>query len=123
MRLSDQKGNIILSEKSKKGEKFYLYLQGAEYRRLLGELIENTLFIKRDREKHLHHKTNAYGFNNALIHNLEPSIKVVIKESKRKLKLTSTIEDILKNGKYLFFMSEGFEKQIFMPLSLFKQEL
>jgi hypothetical protein len=51
---------------------------------------------------------------------LNPNVEIIIKEKWRKLRLKTTVWKIFEEWQYLHFLSQGFEKQIFLKLELFE---
>ena len=49
-----------------------------------------------------------------------PNVEIIIKEKWRKLRLKTTVWKIFEEWQYLHFLSQGFEKQIFLKLELFE---
>ena len=122
--MKDSNGNSIYDIEKAKGFDYYIKLQNEKRARKLGTLNWLGIFeIKRDREKHLFEKLQAYGFNDFLLRTvLQPDMIVIIKEKWRTKKLKTTVETILREGQYLHFLTQGFEKQIFLPLTKFENE-
>lgn len=116
--IRDSNWNKIICEKSKKWEKFYLYLQWYEYRRLIAHLIDWTLHFVRNPD-HVFVKTNSYGFNDNFVRRFPEETPVVLREKWSKTKLKTTIGEILKQWTYLHFYTQWFEKQVFLSRSLF----
>lgn len=116
--IKDSHWNKIICEKVKKWEKFYLYLQWYEYRRLIAHLVDGILHFVRTPD-HVFVKTNSYGFNDQFIRKFAPETVVIVREKWTKSKLKTTVWEILENWKYMFFLAQWFEKQIFMSRSLF----
>lgn len=116
--IKDSHWNKIVCEKVKKWEKFYLYLQWYEYRRLIAQLFDGILHFVRSPE-HVFVKTNSYWFNDQFIRKFSPETVVIVREKWTKRKLKTTVWEILENWKYMFFLAQWFEKQIFMSRSLF----
>jgi len=122
--ISDEKNNKIFKVAKKNGTAFYLHLNKDERARKLWVLKWDTFEIKRDRERHLFLKTNSYWFNDWLLRKLlTPETKIVVKEKLRKLKLFTTVWEILEKWSYLYFLQYWFERQIFLPLSEFTKDL
>lgn len=95
----------------------YLHLKAKQQTRRIGVLKDGNLFIKRKRE-HIFRKLNAYGFNLALIKSLSLDAKVIVKQDLGEL-LKTTAGEILKYGKVLNYLKDGFETQVFMPIEYF----
>lgn len=60
-------------------------------------------------------KLDAYWFNVVLLEQLDPYTQIIVKQKWTKIKLTTTVEQVLKKWTYLYFLTEWFEKQIFLP--------
>lgn len=91
-------------------------LHKESFARSLGTIVcaERTLHTKREKDKHLHIKSNSYGFNHALISGAKRFDKVMLIEGANRYLIPNEV--ILKQGTFLHFQSEGFEKQIFLNL-------
>lgn len=92
-----------------------VYWSTDKMKRFIGKLASDTFYCERIPERHLHRKTNAYGFNYELMKRGGFSnvlVKIPCGET-----LYTTRETILKHGFFLKFQS--FEKQIFLKLSDF----
>jgi hypothetical protein len=81
----------------------------AEGTQIIGELHENTLVIKRDPEKHLMRRWNAYGINAQAIDEL-PIEFIVIEEGEKTLMVSK--QELKANGR--FYQEEGQEPQYFI---------
>ena len=66
---------------------------------------------------HIHRKSNSIGFNYQLLK--QSSFKWIVVKAEGYENLVTSRKYILQFGKYLYFKNEGFEKQIFLPLSDF----
>lgn len=117
--ITDVHGNEIYSKASKVGEIVYLYLARLWETRRLWQLVGPKLTVRRDRDKHLYYKMNAYGFNDKLLRAISPDTTVIVVEKWRAIKLKTSVQSILTEWKYLTFSAEWFETQIFYPLSSF----
>lgn len=115
--IKDTEGNAIRSKNYGGFIHIVLYLKGTAYPRKLGRIntSTNTLIVDRKRAKHLHLKSNSYGFNHSLLAQATRFDKVQINDETGSY--IATVEDILTNGKFLFFKQVGFEKQIFYPIN------
>jgi hypothetical protein len=87
--------------------------------RNIGWFSENgdTFHCQRNPAKHLHYKSESYGFNFELLKD-GSFVWVYIHLPFGGLLITSR-NHILKNGSFLHFNKVGFEKQIFLSLSEF----
>lgn len=102
----------------KDGESIYLKLANETKNRLLGKVKGNTFFVKRIREKHLFKKNESYGFSINIIDQLNVDY-IELYEDSGVFKFSV---DVLKQfGDYLHFKDEGFERQLFLPLSIINQ--
>jgi hypothetical protein len=128
-RRSDRDGNMLIVEEEPVygNRKIYLHLTTEKGPRLLGEVDRQnqTLLVKRNRSKHLHHQMNAYGFNYALIHDAKMFNQVLVEEEfagdkYRYLIPTSIIMEwsTVKN-----FKQDGFEIQYFLRFEYFNKFL
>ena len=91
--------------------------------RNLGAIRNDTLFVDRNSSKHLHRKSNSYGFNYYLIKNNKYFKWVQINEDDMNTYLLPK-ETIMEFGKVMNFKnsSDGnsFEVQIFLNLDIIK---
>jgi hypothetical protein len=91
--------------------------------RNIGTINDKTLFVDRDSEKHLHRKSNAYGFNYYLLKNTDFFKWVLIKEDGQNIYVIPK-ETIIEFGQVMYFKnsSDGnsFEVQIFLNLDIIK---
>lgn len=84
--------------------------------RRLGTLAQDTLYTYRNKALHLHRISNSYGFNLKLLQ--LPRIKTIVLNVDNDKKYIIPKEVILDKGEILFFKQQGFEKQIFIKLSI-----
>jgi hypothetical protein len=98
----------------------YLKLASETKKRKLGMVTKSTktFHITRNRIKHLHIKTNSYGFNDYLIRNAKEFDTIELQDELKRWKFPKNF--VIDNGVYLFFKKEGFELQKFVPLELLK---
>lgn len=100
-----------------------LWLETEQRDRNLGVIKEKTLFVKRDSEKHLHRKSNSYGFNYNLLKMLKLFDKIVLTEDNENMYVMP--KDIILNmGKVMYFKNSedgnSFEVQIFLNRDIIK---
>jgi hypothetical protein len=90
--------------------------------RLIGTVTKSTRTIdmKRVRSKHLHWKTNSYGFNDFVLRN-QNSIDWVRLSDDLDNHWKIPVSYILEKGTYLHFKQEGFELQRFVSLENLEQ--
>lgn len=99
----------------KDNETIYLKLDKEDFNRTLGKVKGDTFFVKRVREKHLFRKNNSYGFNGSIIEQLGVDFIELYEDSG----IFKFPVDVLRQfGDYLHFKDEGFERQMFLPLSI-----
>lgn len=125
MRKYDTHWNYISSVEMKNWKtKFVLFLKNQGKRDLWVLSADKTILeVKRDPDRHTLYTLDAYWFNDWLLRQLDPNTKVVVKQKWTFLKLTTTIETILKKWIYKFFLIEWFERQVFLKKSDFKIEI
>jgi hypothetical protein len=113
----DEYGNRFEVEEIKGWLSISIKLENNPKAREIGKvnLKERFIEIKRDREKHLFRKNNSYGFNEYLIKTGKTFDKVKLVDDSGTYIFPK--ETILEKGSYLFFKAQGFEKQLFLPLS------
>lgn len=95
-----------------------LYVAQERKERKLGVINKKTrtLNIVRERSRHLHKKSLSYGFSYALLSEAKTFDVVLLRDEITTYKIPRI--QILNHGEYLFFKQKGFEKQIFVPLSI-----
>ncbi len=77
----------------------------------------DTLHLQRNPAKHLHYKSESYGFNHELLR--DGNFTWVFVHLPFNGLLVTTRNHILEKGSFLHFKHKGFEKQIFLPLTEF----
>jgi hypothetical protein len=94
----------------------WLKLGSEQRKRKLGYINKSTkcFHIKRNRFKHLHLKTNSYGFNEYILNNLTEADTIELEDEQCRWKVP--LQYIKDNSFYLYFKNQGFEKQKFVPL-------
>ncbi len=111
--------------------KLFLNLLHKSYKphRMIGEVKERTLTVKRDPVKHLFNKFHAFGFSYDVMKQGGLYFdKVEVNTGFETLKTTRNF--LLRHGRFLHFKRNDLERQIFLPLEEFgkrdieeKQEL
>jgi hypothetical protein len=118
---TDEYGNSIIAKDN--GVRLIITLKlvkETRYRRLGNVNLKNkTLNIKRTREKHLFHKSKAYGFNFHFLEGAKRFDKVRLEDNYDECLIP--VKDILSKGLFLHFLAQGFEKQIFMKLDTLEE--
>lgn len=120
----DEKGNALICYRT--GNFIDIYLQIKKERRHIGSIYvnERVFETKRKLSKHLHRKSHSYGFNHQLLDKAKLFDHVRLMEDRGNRIIIEYLiprQIILDEGKYLFFLQQGFEKQIFLPLERIKQ--
>jgi hypothetical protein len=118
MKSKDEFGNELISEQNNENILLYLALKEENYRnRKLGLISkQKRIFeVKRERNKHLFKKLDAYGFNYHVLNNAQAFDNVLLKDEYSTWLIPR--EFILENGKIMNFKNNGgFELQIFVSL-------
>lgn len=84
----------------------------------LGKLLKRDnkiVYTKYVDEKNIFRKANAWGLNYKILSTLPDDASIEL-HSKTK-SYTISVSEAKKNGKFLFFKEQGFEKQWFIPLN------
>lgn len=114
--------NKMIMHHSDKTIVLYIQLQaGRGRKRKIGVVTKSTetIIIKRNREKHLFRKMDAYGFNQYILENTKSFKTVWLKDDFSDWKIP--VSFILQNGEYMNFKREGFELQRFVSLESIEQ--
>lgn len=100
---------------------FTLILKTSEKRKLWTLSKDRKTFTtNRDPDRHTMEKLDAYWFNVVLLEQLDPYTQIIVKQKWTKIKLATTPEQVMKKWTYLYFLTEWFEKQIFLPKAEFR---
>jgi hypothetical protein len=104
-----------------------LFLTLPNFKRNIGSIIvdnsENILIYYKEISfnKHLFRKTNSIGFNWVVLDKLRNEDMIhVLDKDETKLYIIN-VEEAKKVGSFLFFKSQGFEKQFFISVSHFNK--
>lgn len=122
---SDREGNFfIVEEEPEYGNwKVYVHLKGEKNRRLIGEVDTQNrmMFVRRKKERHFHHKMNAYGFNYTAIKDIVNLQNILMLEQvgDRKTYYKIPVKFIKDNGVVKNFSKSGFEVQLFLRYEYF----
>lgn len=96
-------------------ETIYLKLASEDKNRTLGKVKGDIFFCKRVRDKHLFRQNSSYAFNINIIEQLGVNYIELYEDSG----IFKFPVDVLRQyGEYLHFKSEGFERQLFLPLTI-----
>jgi len=111
----DLDGNCIIN----KDNVLILNLRGGEARKLgvIDEKNKN-LQVFRKRGRHLFKKYNAYGFCYQVIANATKFNSVMLQDEEGMYLIPNKV--ILEKGDFLYFKTQGYEKQIFLDLEEIK---
>lgn len=121
----DGNGNQLIIDHFPTYANIKLKLKAEKKSRNVGTLdfSSRTLWVKREREKHLFRKMNAYGLNHYLLKEAKLFDHVRLRDEYHEWFIPR--EFILEKGQFLNFSNHGgFELQIFIPIDLimdFKQ--
>lgn len=99
----------------------HLKLSTESHYRSIGNYFfkDNTLYVKRESDKHLHRQTKSYGFNNDLLNDPYLNIQWIVADIdgvRYRFPMT-----LMKDyGSFLQFKKQGFELQRFLKFALIK---
>jgi hypothetical protein len=119
---SDANGNKIIIDHYKDVATIKLKLHAEGRQRNIGTLdIPNRrLYVKRQKDKHLFLKMNAYGLNHHILKEAKLFDTIFLNDNENTWAIPR--EYILEHGKFLNFSNHGgFELQIFISLDIIKQ--
>jgi hypothetical protein len=73
---------------------------------------------------HEYHKTNSLGVNWEVISNLCPKdiIKIIVDNGKKQVVHTISVSKALKYQDFRYYKTQGYEKQLLIPIEAFKQK-
>ena len=115
--LQDNDGNaLIVRDCTPHQIKLSLQLSKEKRERTIGEINPELkiLYLKRKRDRHLHYKSNSYGFNYHVLSTGQRFNDIVIIDEFGTFKIPKS--HLIEKSKFLFFKQKGFERQIFLPL-------
>lgn len=123
--INDEQGNCIIIERVLRKEhliNMYIRLSTEKHRRKVGLINKKTytMHVERSREIHLLNKMNAYGFNYHILNEAQTFDYVAIHEKETGKIYMPERKYMVKEGQFLFFKQQGFEKQIFLTLEWLK---
>jgi hypothetical protein len=102
---------------TKDGRIFLDLPDNKNHSRFIGTLEGDTLHTDRNSRKHLFKKNQSLGFNHYLINNGNFDFICVNYDLKQ---LWTSRMTVLKYGKAMKFKGKGYELQLFLPLTMFK---
>ena len=110
----DMHGNKIIVN----GLDVILQLSGGERRKIAFiDSVGKQLVMYHNSQKHLMRKINGYGFNEQILKFSTTSKYVLLILDGRSQK-KNRMQEVKKEGQYLNFKQQGFELQLFIPMSL-----
>lgn len=116
--LDDTGHNALLIKSTDKTIAVYLKLATFKKRKRIGLVTKSTktISMRRERHKHLYIKGNAYGFNDYVLRYQTSFTHINLSDEHTnwKVPVSFILDD--KNGFYLQFKEQGFEKQKFISL-------
>jgi hypothetical protein len=112
----DQEGNFFEIINDGDTIIIFLKLKKEKKKREIGIIYvsQSTLFITRNREKHLFRKNQSYGFNEYIISHATKFEYVRFNDEFISALIPRKV--ILEKGSYLHFKENGFERQLFLSL-------
>jgi hypothetical protein len=112
----DQEGNFFEIINDGDTIIIFLKLKKEKKKREIGIIYvsQSTLFITRNREKHLFRKNQSYGFNEYIISKATKFEYVRFNDEFISALIPRKV--ILEKGSYLHFKENGFERQLFLSL-------
>jgi hypothetical protein len=112
----DQEGNFFEIINDGDTIIIFLKLKKEKKKREIGIIYvsQSTLFITRNREKHLFRKNQSYGFNEYIISKATTFEYVRFNDEFISALIPRKV--ILEKGSYLHFKENGFERQLFLSL-------
>lgn len=124
--LSEKKEDRYWNKLYLQGDKILLYLVNNDYKkdRVLGKIKEKKWQerIEFTRwERHFMYKINGWWFNYELLSMLPEGTRIVVKREKSIFNYELNVEEILEKGTFLHFLTNGLEKQIFVPINDFRK--
>lgn len=116
----DEVGNVLYVNTRGLNPSIYLKLKVEKRERLIGTLSEKHKFmqVKRKKAKHLHRKSDSYGFNHYVLSNAQRFNKVKVCDDDGQYMVP--VKRILQDGEFLFFNAKGFELQIFLKMDIIR---
>lgn len=114
--IKDEEGNKIIADEQGANITITLQLKDESRSRKVGVVNKpsRVLLIKRNRSKHLHHKSNSYGFNYTVVSTGKQFDNIRLEDEYDVFVFPKQI--LLNSGRFLFFKQVGFERQIFFRL-------
>lgn len=119
--IKDVNNNFLVKYKDGKVE---LKLGTEKHPRKIGKIEDGCLYVERTLSKHLHRKSNAYGFNYFLIKKSKSfNYVVLVEDGEYQYKIPK--DSILQYGKVMNFKNSedgnSFELQIFLNRDIIKR--
>jgi len=119
--MPDADGNKIIATDDGEFIQLQLKLKSEGRKRKLGTIdkARGYFFVERSRDKHLFLKNESYGFNYGVLEKAQ-TFQFICLSDDQGGRWKIPVEYIMdkKNHKIFYFKGEGFERQVFLPLSL-----
>lgn len=117
----DEKDNMIRCHNNGKRIMLFLRLKSENRNRKIGIIRISTkvMDVVRKRDRHLHYKTNSYGFNQTILEQAKRFTHIRLRDEHCVWKIP--VAYILENGIWLHHLQSGFERQRFVSLDDLKQ--
>lgn len=113
----DEKENVLIIEENRsKNLNLYIKLENERHRRHIGliNIKSRIMHVERNSTQHILKKANAYGFNHYILSKGQKFDKVALHEIDTGKIYLIDKNYLLKEGQFLFFKQQGFEKQLFL---------
>lgn len=112
--LIDKDGNVVEYEEETGG--VFITLKKSGKRRNIGRFYRGMLYVKRNLTQHEFRKNQSIGFNYDLMHRGKFT-HIILDTGTEFFRITR--QEVLDKGEVLNFKKQGFELQIFVPMSHF----
>lgn len=101
----------------------YIRLDGEHRSRMAGTyFLETGTFTTIRKNEHVFRKTNSWGINADMLAMLDSLKEIHILNEDTKEVFKTTYENFLKNAQAFNFKFSGYDKQKFLPLSMWERE-
>jgi len=119
IQMRDESGNVLMVENVPHHKNFldlFIRLESERHKRHIGRINKQTrtMHIERSEDMHILKKANAYGFNHYILKSAQTFDFIALHEDKGKRVYKIDREWMLRDGQFLFFKQQGFERQIFL---------
>ena len=95
-----------------------MFLERFKTWKLIGQVKKDCLYKSLDKDKHFFKKMNAWGLGFELLVYLQKNYKLKFVEIKSGNCVYKVgVDTLIKDGQFLHFQKQGFEKQIFLDIN------